>query len=249
MAENLVERLGRDGITRLWIVYADYSGVTHAKIVPPERFHEAIEHGIGFANANTDFTILDQQAPAPVLAANTGDFLAVPDPATYAPLPSATGHGRVFAFLRSPDDTRWAGCPRSALERVVARYTEHGLVVQAAFEPECTLFVRTDHGVVPANTSRMFSVEGLDLHRDLIDSLMEGLGRMGIVREQVGAEYGPARYEINVKHDLPMRAADTLLTVKDSLKAHSGLAIIDQTLSDVEGGRFPDEKLGRYAGW
>ncbi len=32
-------------------------------------------------------------------------------------------------------------------------------------------------------------------------------------------------------------------------QADQGLAIIDQALSDVEGGRFPDEKLGMYAGW
>lgn len=32
-------------------------------------------------------------------------------------------------------------------------------------------------------------------------------------------------------------------------EADRGLAIIDQALSDVEAGRFPDEKLGLYAGW
>ena len=32
-------------------------------------------------------------------------------------------------------------------------------------------------------------------------------------------------------------------------QADQGLAIIDQALSDVEAGRFPDEKLGMYAGW
>lgn len=32
-------------------------------------------------------------------------------------------------------------------------------------------------------------------------------------------------------------------------QADQGLAIIDQALSDIEGGRFPDEKLAQYAGW
>jgi 4-aminobutyrate aminotransferase len=32
-------------------------------------------------------------------------------------------------------------------------------------------------------------------------------------------------------------------------QADQGLAIVDQALSDVEAGRFPDEKLGMYAGW
>jgi 4-aminobutyrate aminotransferase len=32
-------------------------------------------------------------------------------------------------------------------------------------------------------------------------------------------------------------------------QADRGLAFIDQALSDVEAGRFPDERLGAYAGW
>ena len=32
-------------------------------------------------------------------------------------------------------------------------------------------------------------------------------------------------------------------------QADQGLAIVDQALSDVEAGHFPDEKLGMYAGW
>ena len=32
-------------------------------------------------------------------------------------------------------------------------------------------------------------------------------------------------------------------------QADQGLAIVDQALADVEAGRFPDEKLGIYAGW
>ena len=33
------------------------------------------------------------------------------------------------------------------------------------------------------------------------------------------------------------------------VQAERGLATIDQALADVEGGRFPDEKLAAYAGW
>ena len=32
-------------------------------------------------------------------------------------------------------------------------------------------------------------------------------------------------------------------------QADKGLVIIDQALENVETGRFPDEKLGMYAGW
>jgi hypothetical protein len=32
-------------------------------------------------------------------------------------------------------------------------------------------------------------------------------------------------------------------------EAEQGLSIVDQALTDVEEGRFPDEKRGQYAGW
>jgi glutamine synthetase len=213
--EDLLGRLDREAVERLWIVYADYSGVTHAKIVPRERFPDAVKNGVGFANANMDFNILDHQVAEPELAADTGDCRAVPDAASVAPLPYAPGHFRAASFLCNPDGTEWAGCPRSALQRIVRRYHERGLLLRAAFEPECHLFKRIDGEVIPADNSRMFSVDGLNTHLDLIETLMKTLGEMGLVLEQVGAEYGPGQYEINLKHAEPMRAADDLLTLKD----------------------------------
>ena len=240
MNEGLLARLDDEGITRLWIVYADYSSVTHAKVVPPARFADAVAHGIGFANANMEFNILDHQVPSPELAANTGDFRAVPDAPTFAPLPYAPGHARVASFLYNPDGTRWDGCPRSVLERVVSRYTERGLHLRAAFEPECMLFTRSDAGLAPADMSRMFSVDGLDTHLELIDELMETLDDMGIVLEQAGAEYGPGQFEINLKHAEPMRAADDLLTLKDTFRAlarRTGLIVsfMPKTFSHLPG--------------
>lgn len=219
MSDALIERLQRDEVTRLWVIYHDYSGTSHAKIVPPERFHNALTSGVGFAKANMDFNILDHQVEAPVFGADTGDFYAVPDPETYTLLPYAPRHARTYSFLNTSDNERWSGCPRSALWQVVQSYTALGLTVRAAFEPECTFFERAGDSWVPADRSRMFSVDGLDSHLNLLDELMATLGAMGITLEQVGAEYGPAQYEINLKHASPMQAADDLLTLKDVLRA------------------------------
>jgi glutamine synthetase len=48
---------------------------------------------------------------------------------------------------------------------------------------------------------------------------MDTLRAMGITVEQIGAEYGPGQYEINVRHAEPVRAADDLLTLKETLRA------------------------------
>ena len=79
MAQSLRHRLDAEDTRQLWVVYHDYSGLSHAKTVPPERFDDAIAHGIAFARANMDFNILDDQVPDVHFGAETGDFFAVPD--------------------------------------------------------------------------------------------------------------------------------------------------------------------------
>jgi glutamine synthetase len=215
---SIRERLDADGARQLWVVYHDYSGLSHAKTVPPERFDDAIEHGIAFAMANMDFNIQDHQVPDVRFGADTGDFFAVPDGSTYAPIPHHPGASRLFAFLHEPNGQLWSGCPRTALQTVVDRFAARGLQVTAAFEPEFYLLSRTDTGWEPADQSRMFTVEGIERHADLIERLMTDLPRMGVVLEQIGAEYGPGQYEINMRYSSPVKAGDDLNTVKDALR-------------------------------
>lgn len=219
MLPPLAEQLQADTVTQLWVIYHDYSGLAHAKTVPPERFADAVTSGIGFAKANMDFNVLDHQVPHPAFGAETGDFFAVPDPDTYAPLPYHPGAARAYASLTLAGGERWDGCPRSALQRVVADYAAEGLQVRAAFEPECYLFKPGDAGYEPADQSRMFTVDGLERHSALLTRLAETLRAMGVTLEQVGAEYGPGQYEVNVRHAEPLRAADDLLTLKEALRA------------------------------
>src|SRR5579883_3332067 len=96
---TLNDQLQADQVSQLWVVYHDYSGVSHAKTIPPERFPDALRSGVGFARADMDFNILDQQVPRPTFTAETGDFFALPDPATYAPLPYRPGTARVYSYL------------------------------------------------------------------------------------------------------------------------------------------------------
>jgi len=218
---SLAEHLEADGVTQLWVMYHDYSGLAHAKSVPPERFTAVVTSGVGFAKANMDFNILDHQVPQPAFGAETGDFFAVPDPATYAPLPYHPGAARVYTHLTLPDGARWAGCPRATLETVVACFAQEGWRVRVAFEPECYLLRRdaAGAGYAPADQTRMFAAAGLDHHWTVLARLTDTLRAMGVTLEQVGAEYGPGQYEINVRHAAPLQAADDLLTLKEVLRA------------------------------
>ena len=100
---GLLKQLESDGIENLWIVYHDYGGRACAKTVPQEQFTKAVERGVVFARANLNFTMEDHQAEGATYLAHTGDFLAVPDPESYAVLPHLSATARVHAFMRQDE--------------------------------------------------------------------------------------------------------------------------------------------------
>jgi glutamine synthetase len=217
---DLMTAVRADSIRHLWIVYHDYNGRACAKTVPASKFADAIERGIVFARANLDFALNDHMAEGAIFQAQTGDFLAVPDPASYRPLPHLPGVGIVHAFMLNEDGTPFDGCPRAALRRMVERYAERDMRITLALEAEFALYRKTETGdYEPASADGMFTVAGLDRHAPLMLEIVETLETMGIRVEQLGKEYGPSQFEFTVRYSDPLTAADDYLITKLVVKA------------------------------
>lgn len=220
MNEELLARLERDGVENLWVIYHDYSGRSCAKTIPKERFKAAVERGVVFSRSNLDTTLAEVQPDEAIFTANSGDFLAVPDPKSYAVLPYREATARAHAFMRQEGGEEWVGCPRSRLKRMVERFAGEGLSLQATFEAEFTLFVKTGEGEYDlADHDGMFTVTGLDRYYSLWTRVMRCLQRMAIPVEQLGKEYGPSQYELTTRHASPIKAVDDYLTQKEVLRA------------------------------
>ncbi len=215
----LVARAKEDGISELWVIYHDLSGRAQVRSVPHQRLDRVLTGGVSLARANIDFNVVDHQVPGFAFGAETGDFLAVPDPATYARVPHHPGAARTYSFLHDADGQPWAGCGRAALCAMDARYASRGLALRAAFEPECYLLPMADEGHRPPVRTKMFSLNALESQRMLMSLAMNSLAEMGVELEQVAPEFGPGQYEINIAHQPPLRAADDLMTVKEELRA------------------------------
>ena len=221
-SQATLDQMAQDAVRTLWVIYHDYSGRACAKAVPAERFSSVLHSGIVFANANLDFTVQDLMAPDAAFRADSGDFLAVPDPASYTVVPYHTHTARMHAFMRADDGSAWAGCPRTALQRVIDAYAVHGLTVQAAFEPEFILFRKVGDGeYATADQDGMFTVDGLDRHYGLWQSILDYLETMGVHVTQHGKEGGPGQYEAGVLHAAPMRAVDDYLTFKEVVRSQA----------------------------
>jgi glutamine synthetase len=218
-ADELLRRLEHDRIEHFWVTYHDYSGVGSAKTVPPESFRSAVRDGAVFAMANLDMDILDVQPPTATLLGDSGDFLAVPDPRSYAVLPRFPKTARAYAWMRATDGSPWQGCPRTRLEGVVDEIQHEGYSVQIALEPEFYLLKREDNGdYSPINQTRMFTQEGLQTEQPFVSRVVDELRAMGIAVAQLGKEYGRGQYEMSVRHGSPIQAIDDYWSLKEVVR-------------------------------
>jgi len=218
-ADALLGRLEADGIERLWVVYHDYLGRAGGKIIPRGRFRSAVSGGVVFARANLDFDHHDHQVEGADYLADSGDFLAVPDPSSYGRLPQFPATARVQAFMRQDDGLAWDGCPRTRLVAMVDSLRDEGYAVMAAFEPEFYIVRRDERGDLhPVNTSPMFSAAGLAAEEPFLRRVLDLLGGMGVEVPQIGQEYSPGQYELSTAHGDPLTAIDNSYAVREAVR-------------------------------
>lgn len=219
---TLLERLDSDDSDCLWLIYHDYSGRACTKVVPRESFTTALERGIVFARANLSMRVDDQQPADASFLADTGDFLAIADPSSYARVPYRESTARAHVFMRQDDGSAWDGCPRTRLQQMVAAYAGRGLSARVGFEPEFILFRPGEENEYrPADADGMFTLRGLDRHYTLFQSIIGDLREMGIAVTQLGKEYGAAQYEATTTPADPIAACDQYLTYKEVVRARA----------------------------
>lgn len=218
--QDLLQRLKDDEIENLWVAYHDYNGRACAKTVPKSKFESALEDGVVFARANLNFGVDDHNAADGIWQAQTGDFLALPDPNAYWKLPYHEDTAIVFCNMLTEEYQPFDGCPRQNLARMVSQFEAQGIGLTAALEAEFSLFSKTDEGdFTHSRAGGMFSVAGLNRHADLMHEIVATLEAMGLDVEQLGKEYGPSQFEFTLRYDEPVGAADRCLISKEVTRA------------------------------
>jgi glutamine synthetase len=218
-AAGTLERLSELDVDALWVVYHDYAGLGRAKAVPRGRFEDVARNGVTFAMANWDLAITDEQVPHPVSGADSGDFRAVPDPATLVRLPHRPRVAQAFPWLTDDAGTPWSGDPRAVLAAQVERLSALGVAARVAFEAEFVLVPGSDPGRLLEDTGRMFAVEGLDAQWPLGARVLDDLEGAGIAVHQFAKEYGPGQFEVSLLPVDPLAAADGFLLASQLIRA------------------------------
>jgi glutamine synthetase len=219
MLATTTSRLSELDVDALWVVYHDYSGLGRAKAVPRGRFGEVAAEGVTFAMANWDLAITDEQVPHPVFGADSGDFRAVPDPATLVAMPHRPRVAQAFARLTDDTGRPWDGDPRAALAAQVERLRGLGVALRVAFEAEFVVVAGDDPAALLDDTGPMFAVEGLDARWALGRRVLDDLEAVGIAVHQFAKEYGPGQFEVSLLPADPLDAADRFLLARQLIRA------------------------------
>jgi len=218
----------------------DIDGVLRGKFVALEKFWNMVDHGFGFCDVVFGWDITDVLYDnATVTGWNTGypDAHATIDLRTVRFPPGEPDTAAFIVDFTSADGSPHAACPRSLLKRILARAAKLGYEASFGSEFEFWVFRETPQslnekcfrGLTPLSPG-MFGYSWLreDQNRDFVHAILNEMTAMNIAIEALHTETGPGVYEVAIRYDEALRAADKAAMFKTHMKAlasRHGLAV------------------------
>ncbi len=219
-AEGLVDQLDQQGVVGVAVTWVDNSGITRVKAVPLGRLSSAAAWGIGASPVFDAFLVDDSIVSGRYAGGPVGDLRLHPDLERLTVLAEQPG----WAWAPADRYTQEGGVhpqdQRSLAKRAVAELTAAGLTAKAAFEVEWAVGEAGAGGAfVPAVDGPAYGFTRLSERSDYLRDLLVAFNRQGVAVDQIHPEYGAGQFEISVAAEDPVGAADTLVLVRETVRA------------------------------
>lgn len=224
-------RTGRE-IKKVKVGGFDIDGVLRGKYVSLDKFWGMVDSGFGFCDVIFGWDIGDlvyENDKDAVTGSHTGfpDAHARIDPTTIRFLP---GEPDTAAFL--VDFASEAGdhpaCPRSLLKRQLAKAQKMGFQATFSCEFEFWCFKETSESLhakgfrnLTPLSRGMFGYSWLreEQHKEFVHAILDEMTAFDIAIEALHTETGPGVYEVALRYDEALRAADKAALFKTQMKA------------------------------
>ncbi|WP_028921249.1 glutamine synthetase family protein [Pseudonocardia acaciae] len=224
-AKDVLERIERDRIEAVRVVFADQHGLTRGKTVSAGELASVFRDGLTVVSTllskdTSGKTVYAAFAPDGGVGiaemAGAGDMVMVPDPSTFRVLDWAGGTGWLLCDLRFANGAPVPLCSRGLLRRALERAAARGYAVQTGVELEFHLF-RHD-GELVNDGYQLLSEDRMDEVEPVVTLFGERLRGLGVPLRTIEIEYGPSQLEVTLGPELGLRAADTVLVLRGALK-------------------------------
>ncbi|HVY47674.1 MAG TPA: glutamine synthetase family protein, partial [Minicystis sp.] len=186
--------------------------------------------GFGFCDVIFGWDIADVLYDnATVTGWHTGypDAHAVLDLSTLRPIPWEPNTVAILADFRDENGAHHPACPRSTLRRVIERAAALGFEAKLSCEFEFFLFEETPRSL---HEKRFASLTPLSpgmfgyswvregQNKELMAAILDGMRAFDIEIEGLHTETGPGVYEVAIRYDDALRAADKAALFKVAMK-------------------------------
>jgi glutamine synthetase len=229
-ALQLKEALGKHGVRRVKVGGYDVDGILRGKYLSLDKFWGALEEPIGFCDVIFGWDASDALYDN---ARGTGWHTGYPDtraridPSTFRILPWEPDTAAFLLDFLEDDGTPHPACPRGLLRRVIARARAMGYQPFFGSEFEFFVFKETASSLhakgfrdLEPLSPGMFGYSWVRSGQNaaLCHAILDDMERFGIPIEGLHTETGPGVYEVAIRYDEALRAADQAALFKTAMK-------------------------------
>ncbi|MFH8346613.1 glutamine synthetase family protein [Streptomyces sp. NPDC018045] len=234
-ARRTAARLDAEHVRAIALTWVDNAGIARTKTVPTARLAPAVQRGVGMSPVFDVFTSDDAITASAHLGGPDGDLRLFPDLERVTVLAAQPGWAWAPVDRYDQLGTPHPGCQRRFARRMVDRAADAGLVLRMGFETEwvVTRAPGADGGGRPGGPAGArealeypcagpaYSMTRVVELSDYLRDVAEALALQDIDVLQIHPEYAPGQFEVSTASADPLRAADDLILVRETVRAVS----------------------------
>ncbi len=218
--DDITARVRDSNVEYIYYQFVTLSGRVMAKVVPARHLERNLEKGVQFHGSAITDLVSDRHGNLIASGPDAEEFLALPDPSTFAVLPWAPNTGRFLCNLHRRRDSAvdpgapLGTCVRTTLRTAHERFTaETGLELRSGCEPEMSWFGEEIEPVTIPNGSPAYHVGALEMMRPIVQRVTTYAQAMGL--DMIEGDYEDlGQLELNFQFDRCELTADRLLTYR-----------------------------------
>jgi glutamine synthetase len=213
--DDIIKRTEADGVQFISLQFTDILGTTKSVTITRSTLPEALERGVWFDGSSIQGFARIQES----------DMYLMPDPRTYRVLPWSAEErrrARLLCDVHGPNGEPFAGDPRYALRRAIARAEEMGYTYNCGPELEFFLFKKDGElptTPVPHDVGGYFDFSPKDEAQSVRSDIVRALEKMNIHVEASHHEVATGQHEIDFEYAEALHAADNAITFKYTVRA------------------------------